>query len=335
MVESIPLSPRPAGEIIAELNTRLEAALAPFVRIAPFAILDFPDHANVGDSAIWLGTASFFARYGQRPAYTSSLHTHDEGALQKTVKDGVIFLHGGGNFGTLWPAHQDFRLRVLERFPEHPIIQLPQSIHFENENEAAATARAIERHGNFTLFLRDQPSLEFAQRHFQCESVLAPDMAFGMPRPTRRSPDHKIFCLLRTDKEKAIDSDGLEHDAVSEDWLDENRKQMRRTRMVSKMLGVADPGGSAFRTFHNLATARVKRGIDQLSSGRVVITDRLHAHILSTLVGIPHVTLDNSYRKLGNFIDAWTGSLENHRSATNLPDAFREARSLLAKELAA
>lgn len=335
MVESTPLSPRPAGEIIAELNTRLEATLAPFVRNAPFALLDFPDHSNVGDSAIWLGTTSFFARYGQRPAYTSSLYTHDDSALKKAVKSGVIFLHGGGNFGTLWPAHQDFRLRVLERFPGHSVIQLPQSIHFENEEDAAETARAIERHGDFTLFLRDLPSLEFAQRHFQCESVLAPDMAFGMRLPARRSPIHEIFCLLRTDKEKAVDTDRLEPGAVAEDWLNENRAQMRRARMVSKLIGVADPGGSAFRTFQNLATARVKRGIEQLSSGRVVITDRLHAHILSTLAGIPHVTLDNSYRKLGNFIDAWTGSLDNHRSASTLPDAFREARSLLAKELAA
>jgi pyruvyl transferase EpsO len=39
----------------------------------------------------------------------------------------------------------------------------------------------------------------------------------------------------------------------------------------------------------------------------VVVTDRLHAHLLSLLLGIPHAVLDNSYGKLSRFLDAWTG----------------------------
>ena len=43
-----------------------------------------------------------------------------------------------------------------------------------------------------------------------------------------------------------------------------------------------------------------------LGEGRVVITDRLHAHILSLLLGIPNVILDNSYGKLHDFYHTWT-----------------------------
>ena len=49
---------------------------------------------------------------------------------------GPIFIHGGGNFGDLWAAHQEFRERVLERFPDRQIIQFPQSIHYNSQERA-------------------------------------------------------------------------------------------------------------------------------------------------------------------------------------------------------
>jgi pyruvyl transferase EpsO len=38
----------------------------------------------------------------------------------------------------------------------------------------------------------------------------------------------------------------------------------------------------------------------------VVVSDRLHGHILCLLLGIPHVALDNRHGKLRAFRDAWT-----------------------------
>jgi pyruvyl transferase EpsO len=69
------------------------------------------------------------------------------------------------------------------------------------------------------------------------------------------------------------------------------------------------------------ARARVLRGCGLLSSGRVVITDRLHAHILSLLLGIPHAVLDNSYGKLGRFLEAWTGTAATVHRAASTGDA--------------
>jgi pyruvyl transferase EpsO len=61
----------------------------------------------------------------------------------------------------------------------------------------------------------------------------------------------------------------------------------------------------------------VDRGCRTLAAGRVVVTDRLHAHLLSLLLGIPHGVLDNSYGKLFRFLDAWTGDAPGvHRFAT-------------------
>ena len=94
----------------------------------PFALVDFPDHANVGDSAIWLGTTAFFRRqHAVEPRYVASIAAFSPAALRRAHPEGPILIHGGGNFGDLWPRHQAFRERLLETFPDRLIVQLPQS----------------------------------------------------------------------------------------------------------------------------------------------------------------------------------------------------------------
>jgi pyruvyl transferase EpsO len=59
------------------------------------------------------------------------------------------------------------------------------------------------------------------------------------------------------------------------------------------------------RFFARQGSIRLARGIALLASARTVITDRLHGHILSFLLGLPHVVLDNSYGKTSGFMKAW------------------------------
>ena len=67
------------------------------------------------------------------------------------------------------------------------------------------------------------------------------------------------------------------------------------------------------------------RGCRLLSRGHQVITDRLHAHILCLLMGIPHVVVDNNYGKLGSFLEAWT----KHAPGVRFCRDWTEAGSVL------
>ena len=328
----MPDGPETARSCIARLQARLDESLAPLLGDGPVALVDYPDHANVGDSAIWLGETAFLRARSLAPAYVSTIRAHDHDALAAALPEGTILLHGGGNFGTLWQAHQDFRLAMLARFPDRPIVQLPQSIFFDDAAAVAECARAIERHGRFVLCVRDVPSLEFARRHFPCESVLVPDMAFAIGSLARRPAATDVFRLLRTDHEKA----GPEETrlgplrAVTGDWLTDDRSALRRTAIGTRLLTLMDsPDAARLRQYERRAWSRLRRGTALLSQGRVVVTDRLHGHILSTLLAIPHVALDNSYRKIGNFIDAWTSGLDILRTATSLDEAAARATDLL------
>lgn len=42
---------------------------------------------------------------------------------------------------------------------------------------------------------------------------------------------------------------------------------------------------------------------------------------MSLLLGIPHAVLDNSYGKLGRYLDVWTGGAAGVHSATSSDDA--------------
>jgi pyruvyl transferase EpsO len=56
----------------------------------------------------------------------------------------------------------------------------------------------------------------------------------------------------------------------------------------------------------------------------VVRTDRLHAHVLSLLQGIPHVIEDNATGKVSAFHDTWT----NACTLTHWADSPAEAAEL-------
>ena len=59
-----------------------------------------------------------------------------------------------------------------------------------------------------------------------------------------------------------------------------------------------------------------------LSQGNVVITDRLHAHILSVLLGIPNIVLDNNYGKVHGYMEAWTSDAYKAFRASSPKEAF-------------
>ena len=325
-----------AGPLIDRLQQAIKETLSAVIPAGPVTLVDHPDHANVGDSAIWLGEALYLERERQqRPAYCCTVESFSPAALAEQAREGPILIHGGGNFGTMWPRHQDFRNELLERFPGRPIIQLPQSIHFADDASAARTARAIAAHGAFTLLVRDRESYDFATANFDCAVQMCPDMAFYIGRTQRHRPRVDMLYLMRTDRERAEDLHAPEsvETRIVTDWLQESRYRRRLAKLATlARTAFADRHDRAFELYNALAWNRYRRGVEILSQGRVVVTDRLHAHIISLLLDIPHVALDNSYGKLGRFMDAWTGGFARQRRAPTMNEAVGQARELLEGE---
>jgi exopolysaccharide biosynthesis protein PssK len=314
-----------ADAMADRLEETLRALLAPD---RPVALVNYPNHPNPGDNAIWLGTLAVLRRIGVPVGYTSTAAAFDAQAMREAVGDAPLLLNGGGNFGDLYQRQQSLREFVLERCRDRPIVQLPQNIAFRDPRNLERMRRLCAAHPRFTLLARERRSYAFARRAFDGVSVaLAPDMAFGLRRLRRVAPPSRdVLWLGRRDAER-VPREAPRGVAVTDWYPDDPALQLPpHLRRVYAPNGPLDE-----RTFEPLAAAWVRAGTEVAGSARVLVTDRLHAHVFALMLGVPHVLLDNSYGKVRATFETWTHGDPLVRWSDDTESALRAAAALLAQ----
>lgn len=319
-------TPSPTAVLVEGLRRQIDGTLAGLLSPGTaVAHVGYPNHWNAGDPAIWLGEQAALARLGCPVVYQCAWQDYDRALLERTIGDGPILIAGGGNLGDLWPNHQVFRERVIADFPTNPIIQLPQSLCFEHQENLVRFQRLCGNRPRLTLMLRDRASHELARGLFDTPALLTPDMAFslGPQRPPDPADDGvvPVFWLSRTDKESASHQnldpspgcerrDWLEPGAGDQPYWQDARGLMEQVERARALLEDGSRSDAALAglaaAYDALARVRVRRGLWMLARGRVVVTDRLHGHILSLCLDRPHVLLDNSNRKVSATYATWT-----------------------------
>lgn len=63
----------------------------------------------------------------------------------------------------------------------------------------------------------------------------------------------------------------------------------------------------------------------------LVVSDRLHGHIMALLLGIPNIILDNNNGKLSRYYETWTHESSLTWKASSPEEALQLARMLAAK----
>jgi exopolysaccharide biosynthesis predicted pyruvyltransferase EpsI len=327
-------------ELVERLGAQAGSVLKDRLQgVQKYALVDFPNHSNVGDSAIWLGELAALRDIGLGlPSYVCDLHTFSPTVLRERVGNGPILIHGGGNFGDLWTSHQQLREQILGSAPDNPIVQLPQSIDFRDAGALERARAAVQGHPSFTLLVRDERSRARALHDLDVEAVLCPDLAFCLPPLDRpAAPETPVLWLMRTDHE-STQSDRPGNTGGKEppvDWLEEERRGW--VRVSKQIAGIARAGGVAGalaqpivgRVWTAAARQRLRRGLGVLARGRVVVTDRLHAHVLCLLMAVPHVVLPDRHGKIQSFIETWTSEADHFEVAGDSGSAAVQAERLL------
>ncbi|NJL01474.1 MAG: polysaccharide polymerase [Spirulinaceae cyanobacterium SM2_1_0] len=332
--------------MVSDLPQILAEALTPLHPLIPpgttCALLDYPSYPNLGDHLIWLGAVLYLRDRHCHVAYTASVRDFDADQLDRCLPaDAPILLNGGGNFGDLWPRYQQFREAIAARYPQRPLIVLPQTLYFTDTANLQRAAAEFNRHPNLTLCLRDRRSLAIARDAFtDCRLVLAPDMAFHLAGQPGFAPvaatRHRLLYLCRGDREQPTNTDpallALLNLTVADwptfGWWLGAADQPRRQQLAGLARNLWQRGLTTPREwwarqqwqrasqpdFRAIAPpARqiqswsfVHAGIYQFQQHRAVISNRLHGHILALLLEIPHIFLANSYHKNVAFYEAWT-----------------------------
>jgi exopolysaccharide biosynthesis predicted pyruvyltransferase EpsI len=215
---------RQAGDWRVRLSGEIDEVLGPLLPAgAPCALVDFPNHSNVGDSAIWLGELEWLRRAGHPIVHACDISTYSPGRLAACLGDGVLLLHGGGNLGDFWVEHQRFREQVVRDFPRHKIIQLPQTIFFLDDSNVAEARWVFGAHKDLVLLCRDRGSWEFARQRLSAPSLLCPDMAFALENLSAAGPPRcGVLGLMRTDAESSGARLPLKPGVEETDWLAED-----------------------------------------------------------------------------------------------------------------
>ena len=284
-------------------------------------IIDPPSYSNIGDHAIFLGQLSFLESCLDNPEIViADFRTYPEEYQRILGECSVLLLQGGGNFGDHWSHHHNFRLEIIRAFPHVPIIQLPQSVFFKQKENLDRTRELINSHQNFTLIIRDNRSFGFCKENFNCPVFLCPDMAFAIEGIPATGSYLDVSCLMRDDKELLVEKRDDIRRVLSardlsyqvNDWLDErnivasklNGLASRIVKRVPVGYGLSVPFLTVCRRYY--ARQRFLYGAKLLGRGKKVVTDRLHGHIMSILLGRENFTFDSLDGKISAFHETWT-----------------------------
>ena len=285
-------------------------------------LVGLADHENLGDSAISVGEFEALKKLAIEVIYYCTEYKcgeFDEAkhAINNVMEPVVVLASGGGNF-CIWKAGCALREKLIQAFPDREVLVLPQSVNFDSRQQMEAHADVMNTHPNITYLFRDHQSYNIIVNSgiFKYnKAVLCPDaaMQIGMIQPPNE-PTHDIVWLKRKDMESLhseLPKFPRNLKVVVEDWVDTKTPKGENLKETSYK--------------------RLMTGVKFLSRGKVIVSDRLHAHILSVLLGKPNVILDNSYKKVTSFHSTWTPSVDNVLFASNATDAVEKAQYLLHK----
>ncbi|OOF51050.1 polysaccharide pyruvyl transferase [Rodentibacter genomosp. 1] len=284
---------------------------------------DYPLHLNVGDLLIYHGTEQFFKDHHIHVTLKRCEFDIDINEVkQKITPNTTILLHGGGNFGDLYPQHQKIREAMVQHFPNNRIIVLPQTLYFKDQKNLEKSAALFNQHADCYLLARDERTAE-SFKQFSSNVTLSPDMAHQLygTLPTKQGNSGKQLYFLRkdieaSDVEKNILTT-LPSQANVQDWED------ILTRLDSIVLALSwriskfahqQNWGWLKNLFHQFWFAYTKRIVNRVAKvflqNDQVTTTRLHGHIFSCLLEIPNRVCDNAYGKNSGYAHLWTKNID-------------------------
>lgn len=284
------------------------------------------------------------------------------------AKTAILFT-GGGNFGDLYLQHQEIREIVVQDFPEYPIRAFPQSMLYQSKQRLEQTVDTYGEHPDLVLAARDDKTFREMERAFGKVAAridLLPDLATMLIRLDRaeyfsQAATREVTYLWhgRTDHEASQDHTEevpkLFAARVGGELVDirdmeahytSSRGGWRRPQTGSTMAAVAatvtvaqddwidsEPEGLEHLNRDGRALARTQDAMRFLTRGELFVSDRLHAHILGTVWGLPHVSFETGdYGKIRHYDATWLDACRALNPVLdNVEDVGKAAAAMLAK----
>ena len=323
-------------QCLADIRQHQDELLSPVLVAAHSSssalLMDPAEHDNIGDNLIVLAEQALLARHGYKAEacrVIQAKYLNNPPCSSQLYADSAAKLamwHGGGNWGDMPTAGplQGMRIMTVRDLLKQnkTVLGMPQSMLFqdlghrsrESQNLQQYMADAHATREQLVLTWRQKDSYEAAKTVYPyATNLLVPDTAFALELdPTKHctlAPSAPqlvdLILVLRMDSESALGAsrsndfvrrvlDQLPGGAGAgvtfwiSDWADTHNTLCTDAQQ-------ADPLSQTAR----FDTEKMLKGATSLlSHGKVVVTDRLHASIMSLLLGLDHVMVEQSYGKI-------------------------------------
>ena len=323
-------------QCLADIRQHQDELLSPVLVAAHSSssalLMDPAEHDNIGDNLIVLAEQALLARHGYKAEacrVIQAKYLNNPPCSSQLYADSAAKLamwSGGGNWGDMPTAGplQGMRIMTVRDLLKQnkTVLGMPQSMLFqdlghrsrESQNLQQYMADAHATREQLVLTWRQKDSYEAAKTVYPyATNLLVPDTAFALELdPTKHctlAPSAPqlvdLILVLRMDSESALGAsrsndfvrrvlDQLPGGAGAgvtfwiSDWADTHNTLCTDAQQ-------ADPLSQTAR----FDTEKMLKGATSLlSHGKVVVTDRLHASIMSLLLGLDHVMVEQSYGKI-------------------------------------
>gem|GEM_PF-1143333 len=331
-------------DVFADYRRQIDALLDIHIPRRPAAILQFPYDGNVGNHMMWVATTEYLRSRKIPVVYAANGVNFNLEHLSRVIGNGSILFLGGVTISKLWPRHAEVKREVAERFPNNALISLPATVLFTDSEDSEQASTIFGNHPNVTVMARDPVSCEQARRAFpeHVRVLTVPDMALRLsPQKRQKPPEHNIVWLARDDKEGV--GEAVPDDLFVFDWPHDLRKhvpkmyaflrasgvfsRLRASKAGGALAGIANPPLTEF--YRRASLEMLNYGNRMLDLGQVLVTDRLHPHVLTALRDQPAVLLPDKFGKNRAVYEHYTHKFKQVHFAETPKEALALARSLV------
>ena len=305
-------------DVIVEQNRVLHQIFARIIgpQIKKAILIVKQDWGNLGDHLVSYSELKMLNYYNIdliEVCYWPSKHREkpcDFSGYSQNDPNLAIFITGGGYMGgtplrnyKTSPILRNIR-NAVDHFVNNRIIFFPQGKcnNFEEEN-LCLYHKSVANHKDVYVMLRDQCMYEVSKRTFvNAKVLLSPDIAFFYgPVRLNLDPTFDIIWMHRKDTEKAVihvepvKMEGAK--ILNGDWEDDSLF----------MKPPVDMDGEVSPEYHAMMALSA---MIHLSRGKIVVTDRLHGHLMSVLLNKQNIAINTPNKKIQCYIDTWHKSLK-------------------------
>lgn len=265
---------------------------------------------NIGDLAISEATRIFleknFKNYNLLEIRLCDYYKYAKAMKKIIEKEDIIVLQGGGNMGFAYFDAEFNRRTVIKKFKGNKIIVFPSTIDYGNswrdKLEFKNSIKIYNKHKNLIICAREMKSYNIMKEIYN-NVILVPDIVLSLGYISNNISKDKIIVCLRKDNEK--------------------------TKYADKLLNILSKQENCYFTDNiakekNISIELRKKIFDdklkELSTAKVVITNRLHVMIFCTLIEVPCLFLDNSNKKISGVFNLWVKDKCNYIREIDVKD---------------